>query len=81
MSKITHFFHSVELFVFKRPKAILAAIGLITLFFAMQIPALKMYSDFSDLLPQSHPYIQLHNSIKDKFGGANVIVVGIEAQG
>jgi predicted RND superfamily exporter protein len=80
MSKITHFFHTLELALFKHPKAILSVVGLVTLFFASQIPALKMYSDFSDLLPQSHPYIQLHNSIKDKFGGANVIVVGIVAE-
>ena len=80
MSKITHFFHSLELAVFRHPKIILSAVLFATLFFAAQIPALKMYSDFADLLPQSHPYIQLHNEIKDSFGGANVIVVGIEAE-
>jgi len=30
--------------------------------------------------PQSHPYIQLHNEIKDNFGGANVIIVGVEVE-
>ena len=79
MSKVTHFFHSVELAVFRHPKALLSTVLFVTLFFAAQIPGLKMYSDFADLLPQSHPYIQLHNEIKDSFGGANVIVVGIEA--
>lgn len=80
MSKITHFFHNLEVSLFRHPKAVLVLIAAVTVFFALQIPALKMYSDFSDLLPQSHPYIQLHNGIKDKFGGANVIVVGIEAE-
>ena len=78
MSKLTHLVHGLELRVFRHPKVILSAILLATVFFAAQIPALRMYSDFSDLLPQSHPYIQLHNDIKDNFGGANVIIVGVE---
>ena len=78
MSKLTHLIHGLELSVFRHPKLILALIALATVFFGAQIPGLKMYSDFSDLLPQSHPYIQLHNDIKDNFGGANVIIVGVE---
>lgn len=70
----------IEATIFAHPKSILAGIFLLTLFFGAQIPALKMYSDFADLLPQSHPYIQLHNEIKDNFGGANVIIVGVEVE-
>lgn len=80
MSKLTHMVHSLEVTVFKHPKIILGAIALITTFFAVQIPGLRMYSDFADLLPQSHPYIELHNEIKDNFGGANVIIVGVEVE-
>lgn len=78
MNKVSQSIFHLENFVFRQPKFFLAVIALITLFFAAQIPGLKMYSDFSDLLPQSHPYIQLHNEIKDNFGGANVIIVGVE---
>ncbi|MCY1339824.1 efflux transporter, putative, hydrophobe/amphiphile efflux-3 family [compost metagenome] len=63
--------------LFAHPRSVLAVIALLTLFFALRIPGLKVYTDFSDLLPQKHPYIQLHNSIKDSFGGANVLVIGI----
>lgn len=80
MHKITHFFHNLDNYIFRHPKTYLSFVGIITLFFAAQIPGIKMYSDFADLLPQSHPYIQLHNEIKDTFGGANVIVVGIEVK-
>ncbi len=38
----------------------------------------RCLTDFADLLPQQHPYIELHNSIKDSFGGANVLTVGVE---
>jgi len=63
--------------MFNNPRKVLAAIALLTLLFALRIPGLKIYTDFADLLPQEHPYIELHNSIKDSFGGANVLVVGV----
>ena len=80
MNRVTHWLHNIDNLVFRHPRSLLSVIALVTLFFAFQIPGLKMYSDFADLLPQSHPYIELHNEIKDTFGGANVIVVGIEIE-
>lgn len=78
LHRFTHALHLVELWIFNNPRKVLTLIALLTLFFALRIPGLKIYTDFADLLPQQHPYIQLHNSIKDDFGGANVLVVGIE---
>ncbi len=77
--KATHWLHRLDGQVFHHPKIILSLILAATLFFAAQIPAVKIYSDFSDLLPQTHPYIELHNEIKESFGGANVIIVGVES--
>lgn len=71
---------ALEKTVFKWPKVYLSTIGFLTIAFATQLADLRMYSDFADQLPQSHPYIQLHNEIKDEFGGANVIVVGIAVE-
>ncbi|BBB28634.1 efflux RND transporter permease subunit [Neptunomonas japonica] len=76
--KATHWLHCFEEAVFNSPKVILSLILMATLFFAAQIPSVKIYSDFADLLPQTHPYIELHNEIKESFGGANVIIVGVE---
>jgi predicted RND superfamily exporter protein len=76
--KATHWLHRLEEVVFNSPKVILSLILMATLFFAAQIPSVKIYSDFADLLPQTHPYIELHNEIKESFGGANVIIVGVE---
>lgn len=77
LHRFTHAMHSLEVWIFNNPRKVLAAIALLTLIFALRIPGLKIYTDFADLLPQQHPYIELHNSIKDSFGGANVLVVGI----
>lgn len=76
--KIHHFFHKFDDVLFARPKLFLLLIVGITLFFASRIPGVKMYSDFSDLLPQQHPYIQLHNELRNTFGGANNVMVAID---
>ena len=69
-SVISRFFRMIEVFVFYHPKTFLSVILLATVFFASRIPYLEMYSNFADLLPQEHPYIELHNDVKDTFGGA-----------
>lgn len=73
-------FRMVEVFVFYHPKSFLAAIVIATAFFATRIPYLEMYSNFADLLPQDHPYIQLHNDVKDTFGGANNVVIALSVE-
>ena len=78
LHRFTHFLHQLELWIFRNPRKVLSLIAILTLFFALRIPGLKIFTDFADLLPQQHPYIELHNSIKDDFGGANVLVVGVE---
>ena len=78
LASFTRFLQAIEGSLLLHPKRTLAIIILITLGFATQIPGLKMYSDFSDLLPQHHPYIRLHNQIRDTFGGANVVVMSVE---
>ena len=78
LHRFTHFMHLLELWIFRNPRKVLSLIAILTLVFALRVPGLKIFTDFADLLPQQHPYIELHNSIKDSFGGANVLVVGVE---
>jgi len=77
---IHHIFHKVDEVLFGVPYLWLGVIAAITVYFAIQVPGVKMYSDFSDLLPQGHPYIQLHNEIRDDFGGANNIILSVEVE-
>ena len=80
MSRVSHLIHKLDVGIFNSPRIVLGLILGLTIFFGLQIPGIKMFSDFADQLPQSHPYIQLHNQIKDNFGGANVIIVGVEVK-
>jgi predicted RND superfamily exporter protein len=78
--RVTHALHRAEAWIFANPKYVLSVIFIISLLFASRIPGLKMQSDFDDLLPQNHPFIQLHNQIRDGFGGVSVVVVEVEVE-
>ena len=77
MSKFSVSLYRFVEFVWKYPKAVLLMIAAITAVFALQVPTVRIVSDFADLLPQDHAYIQLHNEIRDTFGGANNIIVAV----
>jgi hypothetical protein len=66
--------------IWKHPRSVLLIISAITVVFALQVPMVRIVSDFADLLPQDHPYIQLHNEIRDTFGGANNIIVAVTVE-
>ena len=63
--------------IWKYPRTTLLIISAITLVFLIRVPTVRIVSDFADLLPQDHPYIQLHNEIRDTFGGANNIIISV----
>jgi predicted RND superfamily exporter protein len=79
-------------FAIKRRFPLLVAILIITLFFLYQLinplgfftdaPILKLRidTDFAELLPQRHPYIKIHNKIKETFGGANQVIIMVQVR-
>jgi predicted RND superfamily exporter protein len=75
---ITHKLHQGEEWIFRNPKIVLSLILAVTLLFSFALPRLRVFTDFSDLLPQNHAYIKVYNRLKDNFGGANMIVMAVE---
>jgi hypothetical protein len=69
--------------VIEKRNIYLALAIIITIFFCWQCRKLSVKTVFADLLPQKHPYIQLHNEIRNMFGGANqvLIMVGVKPAG
>src|SRR5215813_11435170 len=55
---------------------VLAVTGL----FAYWSFQLKLETSFGDLLPQSHPFVQIHNKYAGTFGGANNIQLMVEVK-
>ncbi|NPT53052.1 efflux RND transporter permease subunit [Paraburkholderia elongata] len=49
---------------------------LVMVFFASRI---EIKTVFDDLLPRSHPYVQVHERFKEQFGGSNVVSIMVQA--
>jgi predicted RND superfamily exporter protein len=52
----------------------------VTALFAYWSFQLKLETSFGDLLPQSHPFVQIHNKYAGTFGGANNIQLMVEVK-
>ncbi len=59
---------------------VLLAILLITVYFGYHMLNIKVMTNFDDLLPQTHPYIELHREVRDTFGGANFLVIMLSVE-
>ena len=80
MSRFSRGLYRFVEIIWKYPRGTLLIIAVITAVFALRVPMVRIVSDFADLLPQDHPYIQLHNEIRDTFGGANNIIVAVTVE-
>jgi predicted RND superfamily exporter protein len=58
----------------------LAIIGGLTLFFLYHALQLQVFSQFIDLLPRNHPFIQVYERYNRQFGSANVVAAAIVAK-
>ncbi len=67
-----------KLIEYRHPVSIVVI--LVTAVFAYWAFQLSLVTSFSDLLPQAHPYIQVHNRFSGTFGGANNVVVMLEVK-
>ena len=58
--------------------AYLICLAIATAFWGYQARNVEMYSQFADLLPQGHPYIQAYNEHRTTFGGANIVTAVLQ---
>jgi len=67
--------------IIKQRLLIVAGVAVITLFFAYQVIVnLRVSTVFSDLLPQKHPFINVHKDFRKLFGGANFLVIMVQVK-
>jgi len=52
----------------------------VTIFWAYHARKVEMYSQFADLLPQKHDYIQAYNYHRETFGGANIVTLVLQVK-
>jgi predicted RND superfamily exporter protein len=79
-------------FVIRKRLSILLTLVAVTLFFlyqminplgffsAAKILKMRVDTNFADLLPQKHPYIKIHNKIRNTFGGANQVIIMVQVR-
>ena len=63
---------------YRHPVTVLVV--LVTAFFGYKAFQLKLETSFGDLLPQSHPFVQIHNRFAGTFGGANNVQLMVEVK-
>src|SRR2546426_81739 len=59
---------------------VMIVVLIVTGYFAYLSSQLKLETSFGDLLPQSHPFVQIHNKYAPTFGGANNIQLMVEVR-
>ncbi len=58
----------------------LVIIAVITAFFLYALKDLSVETRFSELIPQKHPFIKVHNKIRNIFGGANQVLIMVQVR-
>ena len=67
-------------FIINQRLLVLGLITLITLVFGYYCTKLTISTNFNDLLPQTHPYVGVHNQFRETFGGANFLVIMVSVK-
>ena len=75
----SYLYHVGERLIAHR-KPVLLGVTVATLIFAVFALRLDLVSRFDELLPQNHPFIQVHNQYAPTFGGANTIMLMLEVK-
>jgi predicted RND superfamily exporter protein len=60
--------------------AVLAVLGLITVIFGFFASRIQIDTDFADLIPTRHPYMDVHRRFSEQLGGALTVFVMVEVK-
>jgi hypothetical protein len=73
-------FSSLVKTLIKYRKLVVIAMAVITLIFLSQIFRIQMFTQFLDLFPLNHPYVQVHKHYAKYFGGAYQATLMLEVK-
>src|SRR6266446_3155408 len=74
-------FKKLEAFVvgcIRHRLAVVVVYALLTLAMLSAALRVEIKTVFEDLLPRNHPYIQVHEQLKQTFGGSNLVSIMLE---
>jgi len=68
-------------FLLRHRWPVIGVIGVMTAYFIyFMMYHMAIYTNFFDLYPPGHPYIQLYTKYRDMFGTANVVLLAVEVK-
>ncbi|HOO73449.1 MAG TPA: MMPL family transporter [Spirochaetota bacterium] len=68
-----------SMILYKRPRSVLIAAGIITIIFLAAIPHLKLDNDLTNMIPDTHESKITFKKYEKIFGSSSLIFIGIEA--
>ena len=69
-----------EIIIEKRLIFLIIIVLLTALFLYEAVSNLTIKTIFPDLLPKNHEYVNLHNEVRNKFGGANQVIIMVQVR-
>jgi hypothetical protein len=66
--------------LFPKRRAVMLAIGIVSVILGLISLRMEITTHFEDLLPSHHPYVEIHEAYKGSFGGANVVTIMVEPE-
>ncbi|MCX8021736.1 MAG: MMPL family transporter [Syntrophorhabdaceae bacterium] len=73
-------FEVITRFLIRHKRTVLIVMAFITLFFITQIARMEMFTQFLDLFPKNHPYVEIHKKYAKYFGGAYQATLMLEVK-
>jgi predicted RND superfamily exporter protein len=67
-------------FLLKFRWLVIGVVLLVTVYLGFYATQMRVYTNFFDLYPPGHPYIQLYQQYRRMFGTANVLMLMIECK-
>ena len=65
-------------FLLKFRWPVMIVVTVVTVLLSYNLKDMRVYTNFFDLYPPSHPYIKLYQKYRRMFGTANVLMIAIE---
>ncbi|KAA8978338.1 MMPL family transporter [Halospina sp. K52047b] len=77
---LSRFAQALSEFCIRHRKPVTALIVVSTIAMAALLTRLEVYTEFSDMVPQGHPYVDVHQEYKETFGGSNKVSIMVAAE-
>lgn len=80
MMSLSRFAQALSEFCIRHRSPVTVVIFVTTLAMAALLVRLEIHTEFSDMVPKGHPYVDVHEEYKETFGGSNKVAIMVAAK-